>query len=232
MTYSEKTIAKFVRLMKARIAYWMAIAIQLIPMCISNGNRKIGRVLNVSLPAIISCGNCAQCRKKCYDIKACLLHCGDVGALDARARNWAVLQKDRDEYFRRIETKIARRKKNLYFRWHVAGEIVDLDYFNRMVEIARKYPAFTFWTYTKMYGIINLYCRMYGKDSIPSNLSVMFSEWRGMPMENPYGFPEYRVVFKDDAIRPEGFYCPGNCDICKAARRGCVVGESVYCDEH
>ena len=60
----------------------------------------------------------------------------------------------------------------------------------------------------------------------------MFSEWRGMPMSNPHGMPEFKVVFKDDAEKPRGFYCPGNCDICKNSKRGCVAGETVYCNEH
>ena len=51
-------------------------------------------------------------------------------------------------------------------------------------------------------------------------------------MDNPYNFPEFRVVFKDDLVKPVGFYCPGNCDICKVAGRGCIARETTYCNEH
>ena len=227
--FTPKSLKKAVRLMKEAINRYKDIAVEKIEMCISKGNRKIGRVMNVSLPPIISCGNCGECSKLCYDIKACLQYPATV--IDARIRNWMVLQKNRDEYFGRIRKAISRRRLHKYFRWHVAGDIIDLPYFEEMVEIAWEHPEFTFWTYTKMYGIVNMFVEKYGREAIPKNLHVMFSEWRGMPMINPYGFPEFRVVFKDEK-RPNGFYCPGNCDICKKICRGCIVGETVYCDEH
>ena len=198
-------------------------------MCISSGNRKIGRVMNVSLPPVLTCANCKECMHICYDIKACLQYPQTV--INARMRNYILLLKDRDEYFRRVDEKMRRRRTNKFFRWHVAGDIIDLDYFVRMVENARNHPDFTIWTYTKNYSVVNEYCDIYGVESIPSNLHIMFSEWRGLPMINPYHFPEFRVVFKDEE-KPSGFYCPGNCDICKACKRGCIGGETTYCNEH
>lgn len=203
-----------------------------IKMCISGGNSKIGRVMNVSLMPVMTCGNCKECKYLCYDIKACLQYPGTV--INARMRNTVLLRKDRGEYFHRIDAALSRRRKNKYFRWHVAGDIVDVDYFDRMVKLACKYPDFVFWTYTKMYNVVNEWCSWHvdKRGAIPSNLHVVFSEWRGMPMHNPYSFPEFRVVFKNDAVKPTGFYCPGNCDICKAAGRGCLAGETTYCNEH
>lgn len=226
--FTMDSIKKVVRQMKEAEARYQDIDVEDIPMCISCGNKKIGRVMNVSLPPILSCGNCKECKHLCYDIKACLQYPQTV--IDARIRNWTILLKDRDEYFRRIEEKISRRRKNKFFRWHVAGDIIDLDYFVRMCEIASRHPDFVFWTYTKMYDIVNTYIENGGV--IPSNFSVMFSEWRGMPMNNPHGMPEFRVVFKDDAVKPSGFYCGGNCDFCKAHHCGCVAGQTVYCNEH
>ena len=54
-------------------------------------------------------------------------------------------------------------------------------------------------------------------------------------MVNPYKFQEFRVVFKNDAEKPDpvkNWYCPGNCDICKKIGRGCVAHETTYCNEH
>lgn len=198
-----------------------------IPLCLSKGNRKIGRVMNVSLMPGKTCGNCRECIRYCYDIKACAQYPGTV--IDARMRNTVLLQKDRGGYFDRIEAAISRRRKNKFFRWHVAGDIVDGDYFDHMVGIARRHPDFTFWTYTKMYHIVNEWVDAHG--AVPENLHVMFSEWRGMPMDNPHGFPEFRVVFKGETP-PAGHYCPGNCDVCKNLHRGCVAGETTYCMEH
>lgn len=226
--YSIDTLRRVMRAARAAGAEIEKRDAHDIPLCISKGNRKIGRAMNVSLMPVLTCGNCRECSKLCYDIKACYQYPGTV--IDARMRNTVLLKKDREEYFSRIEDAISRRLKNKFFRWHVAGDIIDRDYFDRMVGIARRHPDFTFWTYTKMYAIVNGWVDANG--DVPKNLHVLFSEWRGMPMDNPHGFPEFRVVFKDDAVKPAGHYCPGNCDICKNLHRGCVVGETTYCMEH
>jgi len=227
MAYKKETLKKMLEIMGDTSRKYGRMEPDQIRECISSGNRKIGRVMNVSLPPVLSCGQCKECKYLCYDVKACMQYPGTV--IDARIRNWALLKKDRAEYFRRIEQKIARRRRNKYFRWHVAGDIVDRDYFENMVAIAERHPDFIFWTYTKMYSVVNGFVSDGGR--IPSNLHIMFSEWRGLPMVNPYGFPEFRVVFKDEA-RPTGHYCPGNCDVCKATGRGCLAGETTYCLEH
>ena len=197
-------------------------------MCVSSGNTKIGKVLNVSLPPMMTCSNCKGCKHYCYDISACLRY---SNCLDARIRNLVVLEKNRDEYFSRIDLKCSRRRKNKYFRWHVAGDIVDIDYFDRMVKIAKKHDDFIFWTYTKNYSVVNEYVRQHGIDSIPKNFFIMFSEWRGMPIDNPFGFPEFSCHFPDE--KPRGMWkCPGNCDICKRLSRGCIAGENTYADLH
>lgn len=226
--YTAKSIKKVVRLLTERTAHYEKFPTADIPLCISNNNVKIGRVMNVSLPPILSCGNCKECKGWCYDIKANLQY---ANVVDARVRNWVVFMRDRDEFFRRIEDKIRRRRKHKYFRWHVAGDIVDMDHLIRIIEIARNHPDFVFWTYTKMYAVVNEYCRRYGKESIPSNLSIMFSEWKGLPMDNPYGFAEFRVHFEGDPI-PNAYKCPGNCDLCKKGNRGCLGQETTYNDAH
>jgi len=233
MAYKKETIIKckktLVELIKAYLA--MLAAGIILKVSISNGNRKIGRVLNVSIAPLVTCGNCKECCNYCYDIKACLQY---ENVRKARAKNTAILQFDRNGYFAQIENKIAHRKSNFYFRWHVSGEIPDIDYLNRMIEIARRYPHFTFWTYTKMYGIVNNWCYQHGRENIPSNLHIMFSEWRGMPMNNPYNFPVFTVRFtsQGEKLLPNMWVCPGNCDICKRMQRGCIVGENTQANDH
>lgn len=223
--YSIETIRKVVTMLKAAVDKYMAMPIDEIKLCISKGNSKIGKVLNVSLPPILSCGNCKECKHFCYDIRACVQYAKSV--INARARNYVLLLRNRDEYFAQIDKACTSRKKNKMFRWHVSGDIIDIDYFFRMVEIARKHPDFVFWTYTKMYHIVNEYCDKYGKDSIPNNFSVMFSEWKGMPLVNPYHFGEFRALYESENIPENTYYCPGNCDVCKALNRGCIVNENT-----
>lgn len=232
--YSKESIAKMIRLAKDFEKKFMLFADPAaINICISNGNRKIGRVMNVSLMPVLTCHNCKECKFLCYDIKACLQYPDTV--INARMRNTVLLKRDRDLFFSRIDEKMSRRRKNKYFRWHVAGDIVDLDYFSRMVENAKNHPDFIIWTYTKNYAVVNEYVKNHGGSvsaAIPENFHVMFSEWRGMEMQNPYNFPEFKVVFKSDAVKPAGYYCPGNCDTCKECRRGCMAGETTFCHEH
>lgn len=205
--------------------------------CISKGNKKIGRVMNVSLMPIQDCGrNCKYCLGICYDIKACCQYGNTV--LPARIRNSVMARHYRDEFFAQIDRAISRRKKNKMFRWHVAGDILDYAYFCRMCQIAIDHPDFVFWTYTKMYWIVNQYIAENG--SLPKNLSVMFSEWKIenedgtysiVPFENPYNMPIFAVRFKGEAA-PKMHHCPGNCNICMEAGRGCPYGESSYADQH
>lgn len=196
---------------------------------ISAGNNKIGNTLNVSLPPVITCGNCSGCMKYCYDIKACLQY---NNVRKARAKNYVVLCNDFRKYFDDIEKALNKRKANKFFRWHVSGDIPSIEYFREMVRIAIMHEDFRFWTYTKRYDIVNEYVRKYGRESIPENLSVMFSEWQGMPMINPYNFPEFRVILKGQE-KPNGVkWCCGNCNTCIRACSHCVKGETVYCMEH
>ena len=236
MSYKKESISKLFSLARACKEKYMNCKASEIKICISNGNRKIGRVMNVSLMPIMTCHNCQECKYYCYDVKACLQYPNTV--IDARIRNTVLLQLDREEYFNRIQIAISRRRLHKYFRWHVAGDIPDFDYFVHMVEIAREFPDFVFWTYTKHYSVINSYCDTYSKENIPENLHVMFSEWDGMPLVNPYNFPVFTCKMKDGNRnhKPEYFdalyKCPGNCDLCKEYKLGCIGGMSTYCDEH
>lgn len=222
--YSIESLRKVVSALKNAKDKYMSMPIESIKLCISKGNRKIGKAMNVSLPPILSCGNCKECKHFCYDVRSCLQY---ANVIDARIRNYVILLRDRDLYFSTIDKACSRRKTNKMFRWHVSGDIIDLDYFCRMVEIARNRPDFIFWTYTKMYHIVNEYCDRYGKESIPGNFSVMFSEWKGMELVNPYHFGEFRALYENESIPENTYYCPGNCDICKAARRGCIANENT-----
>lgn len=197
---------------------------------ISAGNRKIGRVMNVSMAPMVTCGAaCAHCAPYCYDVKACCQYSNTV--IGARARNTAMALYNRDAYFQQIDAAMNRRRRNKYFRWHVAGDIIDADYFRRMVENARRHPDFIIWTYTKQYHLVNAYIAEFGP--LPANFTVMFSEWRGLPMDNPTGAPEFRVIFKGEATPADATWiCPGNCDVCKACHRGCIAGETTYAHEH
>lgn len=203
---------------------------------ISRGNRKIGRVLNVSISPLLSCLAGCPCMLYCYDIKAVVQY---VNVLFARVKNlWLAINRP-EIYFGTIEKAIQNRRTRKYFRWHVGGDILSPAYFGEMVAIAERHPDFIFWTYTKKYNIVNGFCDTHGgRGSIPENLKIMFSEWDGMPVVNPYDFPVFSCKLKaGNQNHPEEYFnglykCPGNCDICIENGRGCIAGESTFADEH
>lgn len=225
--YSVETLKKFYDNAKILIDFYMQ-HVDEIKVCVTNGNRKIGRVMNVSLLPIFTClTRCNGCRFFCYDIKACMQY---KNVLLARVRNTVLLWCNRNAYFEQIEQRIARRRKNKFFRWHVAGDIIDGDYLQRMIDIARHHPDFIFWTYTKQYHIVNRHCDKFGKESIPGNLSIMFSQWDGIEMVNPYNFPEFRVY--DDISNVTEHRCPGNCEVCLKSKTGCPYGVTSAVKKH
>lgn len=203
-----------------------------IKLAISYGNKKIGRVMNVSIAPLLSCLN-GPCWSFCYDIKAVVQY---ANVRSARCRNYVLAVLYRDIYFNRIKKAISKRRKNKFFRWHVGGDMIDYDYFCRTVEIAREFPEFKFWTYTKKYHFVNKWISENG--ALPNNYKVMFSEWDGVELSNPYDQPTFSCKLKaGNKNHPAEYFeslykCPGNCDICKAINRGCLAGEHTYADEH
>lgn len=207
--------------------------------CISKGNTKIGNVLNFSLAPIKSCGNrCKVCMHECYDIKACLLY---RAVIQARVRNFVMAKMCRDRLFSEIRLACSRRRKNKFFRWHVSGDILDYDYFCRMVETAKMFPEFRFWTYTKNYEFVNQYVAEHGDNrfvAIPENFVIMFSRWDGIEMVNPYGFPEYFAIDNseeiiDNLIKSGKYHhCMGNCNDCIKGHCGCIYGQSCWIVKH
>lgn len=230
--FKPETIKKIVESLVVLINYFIGLlkAGKDVTISISNGNRKIGRCMNVSLAPIVTCGNCKECKYFCYDVKAC---CQYENVRIARAKNTALFNYDRDMFFGQLWAKMSRKKTNKYLRFHVSGEIKDVNHFDYIVKTARLFPDFKIWTYTKMYHVVNEWIKANGgsKKALPDNLSVMMSEWKGLPIVNPYNLPVFRCVYSNEK-KPDIFHCPGNCDFCKANNCGCVNGQSAYVDLH
>ena len=227
-----ETMHKYVELANSAMKAHRANLVNL-SVCISKGNRKIGRCMNVSLLPILTCGhNCKVCNRICYDLNACLQY-GNV--LNARARNTVLAIYDRDRFFSQIDDAMNRRRKNKFFRWHVGGDLLDLDYFSRIVENARRHPDFIIWTYTKQFDLVNEYVSTHGgtkEKAIPNNLSIMFSEWEGLPMDNMYGFATFTCILKGRAFPSDRYECNGNCEFCIANGVGCPYQMNSAVHEH
>lgn len=136
---------------------------------ISKNNSKIGKILNISMTPIKSCGNCSACARDCYALKAYRQYKATKTAWDD---NYEMAVKNRDEYFEALHAHLVRHAVKL-FRWHVAGDILDDDYLARMKALARLHSGTKFLAFTKMFKL--------DYSDLPSNLVIVLSMWVGMP---------------------------------------------------
>lgn len=196
---------------------------------VSPGNKKMGGVPSVSLPAITTCRPDAPCFKACY-----------AAALERRYKETAgtdlnnyLLYKARPEMF--FNQLKAHFMLSSYFRMHVSGDIPDPEYFARLAETAAAVPSCHVLIFTKKYYIVNDFVTAGG--TIPENLVIIYSDWIGgfmRPDDNPHGFPVCKLKRKDDDAHGLPV-CGGNCTACICAGIGCwnvKRGDAFYINMH
>lgn len=122
-----------------------------------------------------------------------------------------------------------------FFRFHVSGDIPDVTYLCRMVEVAERNKHCKILCFTKKYEFVNslFLCGI----NLPDNLQLIFSVWPGLRMDNPHNLPEAHVRFQDGSTtaRSDAKECSGNCTECAITDDGCWVlrpGEQVIFNEH
>ena len=182
---------------------------------ISTGNKKMGAIPSISLPAVVTCRKDAPCIKECY-ARRFAAYRANVG--DAYRRNLDILTTAPDLFYCQFEMQL---KINKFFRLHVSGDFVNYDYFSRVAEIVKNNPGCIVLAFTKQYEIVNKWIDENGK--LPDNFKVIFSGWNEWKCDNPHGLPESNVIFKDTNIPDSWKICGGNCFEC--ACRGCGCWE-------
>lgn len=231
--FSHETIKKTIAAIKAGVNYFMEKLDcgEKVKVTISKGNKKIGNTWNLSTAPVITCGNCSECMFFCYAIRDIFKFGYDFlknCVLRSRAKNTAILLHDRNDFFGQIDEFCSGNRKVKVFRWHVSGEIVDKDYFDRMVTIARNHSDWIFWSYTKMHDIVNEWISENG--ALPKNFNVMFSRWLGTEINNPYNMPEFCTV--ENVPENATNVCGGDCQYCLENKTGCPYGKSMLCKLH
>ena len=194
---------------------------------ISTGNRKMGAIPSVSLPPVITCPKNAPCAKKCYAAKLCRIY---PTVKSAYQKNLDILNDNWSLYWEQVRTAVATLK---YFRFHVSGDIPNKGYFKEMVTTAEKNPETHFLAFTKQYNIVNDYIHAMG--NLPNNLKIIFSEWDGLTIPNPYNLPTAAVIFRGQQPAPNYKICGGNCSECACRGVGCWElknGETIAFYEH
>jgi len=184
---------------------------------ISHANTKLGRkIWTVDMPPIITCCKNCPCAKDCYACKGRQALCNCKGAY---LRNLRLYKTHREEFVKYIQGKIQRSKVLQHFRWFSAGDIVDPEFLEFMVDTAKQFPKIRFLAYTKQYAIVNTYLDKHKK--LPTNLNIVFSYWdKEWLVPNPYHLPTSYVDFYDKSRNPklpeQAVHCPGGCETCKA----------------
>jgi hypothetical protein len=194
---------------------------------ISPGNKKMGAIPSVSLPACTTCNPSAPCFKECYAVKVARIY-KTAGA--AYERNLSILKDDPALYWLQVKTAASMTR---YFRYHVSGDIPNSEYFSNMVQLATELPGTQFLAFTKQYNIVNEYLNNGG--AIPNNLKIIFSNWGTWKCENPHGMPQCEIIFKGEQPGTDWKICGGNCTACACAGIGCwelKSGETIAIYKH
>ena len=194
---------------------------------ISPGNKKMGAIPSVSLPPCTTCNPCAPCFKQCYARRLAARYKTTRAAYD---RNLEILNTNPALYWSSVYNAAAVTK---YFRYHVSGDIPNIEYFAHMVQMAHALPGTRFLAFTKQYHIVNTYLTNGGK--IPANLTVIFSNWGAWKCDNPHGLPTCEIIFNGETPRENWKICGGNCTACACAGIGCwelANGETIAIYQH
>lgn len=171
---------------------------------ISTGNVKLGRIPNISLPPVLSCRPGVPCADLCYAQKAWRMY---AGTRQAWSENLAMYQEDPQKYFTQIQHWM-QKKNPRFFRWHVAGDIPDQQYWHMLRALCTEVPDTKFLLFTKRFELD------FEGYPIP-NLSVVLSMWPGM--SNPPELLLPRAWCQDGSetrVPADALECPGNCATC------------------
>lgn len=181
---------------------------------ISTTNSKLGLIPSVNLTPILTCRKNCPCSKDCYATKGRFRF---QNVKQSMLNNYEEYVKNPISYFEQIKQAINNGMVSYaYFRWHAAGDIVDEQYFEKMVECAKDLPNTSFLAFTKKFEIVNKYIEQGG--IIPTNLNIVFSAWGDhFKINNPYDFPVAHVRFhteENNSIPANALECSGDCTNC------------------
>ena len=200
---------------------------------ISGGNMKLGAIMNISLPPVVTCHNCASCKHYCYAVRSYNRFTDTAAGWN---ENYLLFIADPERYFSEISAAV---KLQRFFRWHVSGDIVNGAYFAGMIRVALENPKVEFLAFTKAYQIVN--AAIAAGAVIPGNLHIIFSASPGVDMPNPYNIPECHINFADPSLNTYCggaefvYHCGGNCTECAVNGCGCFFlkpGDVTIIDQH
>lgn len=195
---------------------------------ISYSNTKTVNTPSFSTAPLITCGHCAQCYKKCYYERLCERFPG----VTMNAADNTLTAQEQPEIIEQAVIDATRNAR--FFRWYVGGDIPSYEFFDIMVNIARKRKTTRFLTFTKKPELVNKWLENNG-GKFPNNFIVVLSAWLEYQPVNPYNLPVAQFVPRGMNIPRGARECSGNCGECQDRRRGCWYlknGQTVAFHEH
>lgn len=200
---------------------------------ISTKSQKLGRIPSVNVPPIFTCRKNAPCSSLCYARKGTF---GYDKVKKAHLHNYTCYNENQDKYFKDIHNWLNNDVVIYkYFRWHMAGDIIDMKYLYGMVELAKKNKKTKFLAFTKKFELVNMYLATHNGE-LPKNLIILFSAWdNNFNVPNDYNLPVAYVDFKNKKLNPD---IPADAKVCKGDCTTCRIcwnlkkGESTILHQH
>jgi len=181
--------------------------------CVSKGNTKLGKILNISMPSYYSCpGHSQWCAKECYALR-----------YQKQYKNCRIIYDNnfeisKDPNFSDIVINKLSQTHDSPIRIHVSGDFYDENYINSWIKICSSLPDLKFWTYTRSWMIPNLLDNIRELNQL-KNIQIFLSTDTTMP-DPP---SDFRVAYIVDDTRAKGFRCAHDLKI----KKSCL--ECGYC---
>ena len=193
-----------------------------VPLCLSLGNQKVGKVWTFSLPSFVTCpGASPWCREHCYARRLELFR---TNCRKAYLRNLA-LSLDPDRLVEKVLESLPEDAEHM--RIHVGGDFYSREYIQSFIRICEARPTTQFWSYTRSWTLPELLPALERLRAL-NNVQLFASVDTDMPLP-PKG---WRVAFIEDDPRATGLVCPHQqgllpsclaCGYCLRSRPGNVV---------
>lgn len=157
---------------------------------ISSGNIKMGDISSISLPAVVTCRSDAPCFAKCYARRMENLR---PNVRTAWTRNLDIYRTNPSSYWLQLRAYCS---MVTAFRFHVGGDIPDIQYLEGMIKLARDCKNCQFLAFTKRAEWVNdkISALKKQKKALPKNLHIVISNWGSWTLPNPYGLPVTNVI--------------------------------------
>jgi len=190
--------------------------------CISKGNTKLGKILNISMPSYYSCpGRSKWCEKECYVLK----YQKRYKVCERSYENNFQYSKDQTNFSDMIINKISKTCESIV-RIHTSGDFYSEDYIDSWIKICSSLSSIKFWTYTRSCVIPNLFEKIKVLNKL-NNIQIFLSTDITMP-DPPDGF---RIAYINNDKRANGFECLYEknkktcleCGYCYKTKKGNVI---------